>query len=142
MADRQLAEGMRVSIDFVLDEARVASFAETTGDDAPHHLDADFASGSALGGRVAHGALLIGFVSAASTQVLRGVAGHYVSTGFERIRFRAPVVFDDGARVTVAYEISVVDDATGNVEAVFEVRRDDGVVCCNGIHLMKRIGEK
>lgn len=142
MADHRLAPGMRVSLDFPLDEGRVSRFAEATGDDAPHHLDADFAAASALGGRVAHGALLIGFVSAASTQLLRSVRGHYVSTGFDRIRFRAPVVFDGGACVTVMYEIAVFDESAGNVEAAFEVRRDDGVLCCNGTHLMKRIGDE
>ena len=59
----------------------------------------------------AHGALMVGYMSTASTYVIahtrEGADETPVSLGYDRIRFLAPVYFGD--TVTVEYRISAID---------------------------------
>ena len=59
-----------------------------------------------LGHRVAHGALVVGYMSAASTRILEDFARPMVSMGYDRIRFIKPVFFGD--TLTITYEITGV----------------------------------
>ena len=55
------------------------------------------------GRRIAHGALALGFMSNTSTKILEGLAGTWVSYGYDRVRFPARLFIGD--TVTVDYEI-------------------------------------
>ena len=60
---------------------------------------------SSYGRRIAHGALLIGFMSTTSTLMIEksggvGAAETPVSLGYDRIRFLAPVFIGDTVTVT------------------------------------------
>jgi acyl dehydratase len=60
--------------------------------------------GGAYGGRVAHGTLLLGFMSAASANLY---LGRTVSLGYDRVRFVQPVFFGDTIRTE--YKIARYD---------------------------------
>jgi 3-hydroxybutyryl-CoA dehydratase len=82
-------------------EADIVLFAGVTGDQNPVHLNEDFAAGTVFKGRVAHGMLSVGFISAAIGTRLPGPGCIYLS---QTLRFRAPVRAGDTvtARVTVS----------------------------------------
>src|SRR5688572_1322728 len=75
-------------------------FAEATGDRNPVHLDEEIASRSQFGGRIAHGMLTAGFVSAAIASKLPGPGSIYMG---QTLRFTKPVKLGD--TVTVKLEV-------------------------------------
>jgi acyl dehydratase len=113
MSDFYLSIGQSVEFSKTVSETDVYLFAGVTGDFAPVHVDQKAMESSAYGQRIAHGALLVGFMSTTSTlMVARAKDVHSsgetaVSLGFDRIRFVAPVFFGDTVRVQ--YTISEVD---------------------------------
>jgi acyl dehydratase len=128
---------MRLEVPFVVDRFRVEAFAHASGDAARHHLDEDFAASSPLQGAVAHGVLLLGFVSAVSSMLLERVTAHYVTTGYDGVRFRRPVLLGD--HVTVRYEVVAADPVRGTSTSDFAILNGQGQACCIGRHLMKRL---
>jgi len=89
-------------------ESDINGFAGLTGDFAPPHMNAEFMKASPYGERVAHGALLVGFMSTASAQLAgRMIDAHPgitpMSVGYDRVRFTAPVLIGD--TITVTYEV-------------------------------------
>jgi acyl dehydratase/CBS domain-containing protein len=81
-----------------LDEGDVRAFARASGDENPVHLDADYAATTRFGGRIAHGVLTLGVVSAALARLPGLVI--YLS---QSVRFVAPVAVGD--RVTAVCEV-------------------------------------
>lgn len=85
-------------------EADVYGFAGITGDFSPIHVDEEFARATRFGGRIAHGALLVGFVSTVMGQMTaRLPAPGGVSYRYE-VTFRGPVRLGD--TVTTALTLS------------------------------------
>jgi 3-hydroxybutyryl-CoA dehydratase len=80
--------GMEASFAKTVTEADVVSFAEVTGDRNPVHLDPDFAAKSIFKGRIAHGMLTAGYISAVFGIELPGPGAIYVS---QTLNFKAPV---------------------------------------------------
>jgi len=84
-------------------ESDVYLFAGITGDLSPVHTDHEFMKrNSPFGERIAHGVLVLGFTSAASTIAAdRLMRAHgwksMASLGYDGIRFVAPVRIGDGA---------------------------------------------
>ena len=60
--------GHEVSFSKTVGETDVYLFAGITGDLAPNHVDAVYMAKSSYGRRIAHGALLIGYMSTTSTK--------------------------------------------------------------------------
>ncbi len=80
--------GMSASLEHTVTVTVIEMFGEATGDRNPLHFDDAYAAASQYGGRVAHGALLVGFVSAVLANKLPGPG----SVAREMsIRFRKPV---------------------------------------------------
>jgi len=76
---------------FLIDQARVDSFAQTTLDFSPTHVDVE---GSApLGGTTAHGMLLLSLLPALASAHVDLPAGCTIGLnyGFDRVRFITPV---------------------------------------------------
>ncbi|MDB5558058.1 MAG: MaoC-like dehydratase, partial [Enterovirga sp.] len=73
-------------------ESDVYLYSGITGDFSPNHVNHEFMKDSRYGERVAHGTLLVGFMSAASARLF---IGRTVSMGYDRIRFTGPVRFGD-----------------------------------------------
>ena len=79
---------------------QVELFAEATGDANPVHLDEEVAARSQFGGRIAHGMLTAGLVSAAIASDLPGPGSIYLG---QSLRFTRPVRIGD--TVTVKLEV-------------------------------------
>ena len=93
-------------------ESDVYQFAGITGDFAPNHIDEEYMRETQFGRRIAHGALLVGYMSTCSTRMAgkaaeQGVRGAPMSVGYDKIRFIAPVFFGD--TISFRYEISEID---------------------------------
>lgn len=93
--------GMTGSLAKVVTEADVVAFAELTGDRNPVHLDEAYAAGTLFKGRIAHGMLSAGLISAVFGTRLPGPGAIYIS---QTLNFKAPVRLGDTAtaKVTVA----------------------------------------
>ncbi|MCJ0765955.1 MaoC family dehydratase [Variovorax terrae] len=121
-------------------ESDVYLFAGITGDLAPNHVNEAFMKTSQFGRRVAHGVLLVGFMSTASTLLVaraleRGCGGTPVSLGYDRIRFLQPVFIGD--TVKVAYRIVEVDPARQRSRSAITVTNQDGAVVAVAEHVLK-----
>ncbi len=83
-------------------ETDVYMFAGVTGDFNPAHVNAHKMAGSKFGGRIAHGMLSGGLISAAIAMKLPGEGTIYLS---QELNFLAPVRFGD----TIKAEITVME---------------------------------
>jgi 3-hydroxybutyryl-CoA dehydratase len=93
-------------------ETDIYLFAGITGDFSVNHVNEQYMAQSKYGRRIAHGALLVGYMSTCSTRMIEqcgGTAGDEtpVSLGYDRVRFLAPVFIGD--TVTLTYTIAEVD---------------------------------
>lgn len=132
--------GEAVTFEKTVGETDVYLFAGVTGDFSGNHVSAAFMRSSKYGQRVAHGALLVGFMSTTSTRLIelclaRGFTGTPVSLGYDRVRFLAPVFFGDTIRVT--YKVIETDDARMRTRAAVEITNDRSTLVAVGEHLMK-----
>ena len=121
-------------------EADLLGFAEITGDHDPIHVDEAYAAKSRFGRRVAHGALVMGLLSATASMisqraVARGSRGVSVSLGYDRIRFLKPAFIED--RLTATYVVESVDAERGRSLAKVEVVNQHGELCLAGTHVMR-----
>ena len=82
----------------------LVAFAAVTGDDNPVHLDEAFAKTTSFGGRIAHGMLSAGYISAVIGTKLPGSGAIYLE---QTLRFRRPVRIGD--EVTARAEIAAID---------------------------------
>jgi acyl dehydratase len=119
--------------------ADIIAFAEISGDHDPVHVDEEFARKTAFGRCIAHGALVMGLLSATASMtsrrsVERGSPGTPVSSGYDRIRFTRPVFAGD--TLTARYTIEVVDDVAGRTRSKVEVLNQDGALCLVGTHIL------
>ena len=129
--------GKRVRFSKTVGESDVYLFAGITGDLDPNHVDEEFASGTMLGGRVAHGALLLGYTSAASTRVLEDFERPMVSVGYDKVRFLKPVRLGD--TITVDYVISGVVPERERILAQIEVTNQRGELVLIADHIMQLV---
>lgn len=92
--------GMTASFSKTVTDADIVMFAGVSGDTNPVHISQEFAEQTMFKGRIAHGILSAGFISAAFGTKLPGPGCIYLS---QNLRFRAPVKIGDTvtARVTV-----------------------------------------
>lgn len=80
----------------------VMAFATLTGDFNPVHVDEVAAAQTRFGGRIAHGMLTAGFISAAIAGKLPGPSSIYLS---QTLKFTAPVRIGD----TVTVQLMVLE---------------------------------
>ncbi|HEY0780702.1 MAG TPA: MaoC family dehydratase, partial [Gemmatirosa sp.] len=91
-------------------DADIAHFAAATGDRNPLHFDDTYAARTRFGGRVAHGMLSAGLISAAIANVLPGPGSAYRS---QTLAFKLPV--RPGDVVTVRLEVLELVEAKRRV---------------------------
>ncbi|OGP69381.1 MAG: enoyl-CoA hydratase [Deltaproteobacteria bacterium RBG_13_47_9] len=96
----ELKVGDSAQISKMITEEMINDFARATGDFNPIHLDQRYAEKTFFKGRIAHGALSIGLLSAILGNILPGYGTLYLS---QEVRFLAPVRIGDTliARVEV-----------------------------------------
>ncbi len=130
-----LSVGKRVTVRRTVAESDVYLFAGVSGDFHPNHVDEEYMRGTRYGRRVAHGALLVGLMSAASTKMVLGLPGTIVSYGYDRIRFPRPVFIGD--TVTVTYEIVERDVVARKAFARVTCANQRGDVVAAATHILK-----
>ena len=87
-----LQVGQSASMEKTVTDADVRAFGEATGDLNPLHLDEEYARRTIFRGRVAHGALSIGFISAVVGTKLPGEGTIFLTA---KTDFKAPVRIGD-----------------------------------------------
>jgi acyl dehydratase len=142
MADQlsRTVAGLVVSYTTTVRREEIARFAALSGDDYEAHTDAEAMAGSRFGGIIPHGALLVGYMSAAGTKAirearLRGSTTIPVSLGYDRLRFVAPVY--PGDMLTVTYSVRALDLERQRSVADIEVTNHSDTVVAVAEHLMK-----
>lgn len=125
--------GARVTTAKTVTETDVYLFAGITGDFCPNHVNEAYCRGTSLGRRIAHGALTVGYMSTASSELFKSVPIHVVSLGYDHVRFLKPVFFGD--TLTVDYEITAIDEAKRRTIARIEVRNQDMELVAVATHL-------
>jgi acyl dehydratase len=135
-----LKTGECVKFAKTIGESDVYMFAGITGDFAPNHVNEEVMKKSKYGRRIVHGALLIGFMSTASTLMVEKArantaASTPVSLGYDRIRFLQPVFFNE--TVCVTYTIRDVDLIRRRTRASIEIHNQDDVLVAVGEHILK-----
>jgi acyl dehydratase len=126
--------GHTVTFIKTVSESDVYGFAGITGDFAPNHVDEVFMAKSRYGGRIAHGVLLLGYTSTASTQMAALLGGHAVSLGYDRVRFLDGVRIGD--TVEVRYTLSSIDHEGSRASSVVELHVVDGPLCLVATHVL------
>jgi 3-hydroxybutyryl-CoA dehydratase len=111
-------------------EADVYLFSGITGDFSPNHVDEEYMKQGRYGERLAHGALLVGFISAASSRMR---VGRTVSLGYDRVRFTGPVRFGD--TITTKCEITELDRQKKRIFHQCTCINQRGEVVGSAIHL-------
>lgn len=98
MTIQDLAVGQSASTSKTISEADVYLFAGITGDLNPAHVNEAYASETMFGGRIAHGMLSAGLISAVIGMQLPGPGTIYVG---QDLKFLAPVRIGDTVTATV-----------------------------------------
>jgi 3-hydroxybutyryl-CoA dehydratase len=102
MKFEELTVGKSAEFSRTISESDVMTFAEVTGDFNPVHVDEAAAAKTRFGGRIAHGILSAGLVSAAIGNKLPGAGSIYLA---QTLRFTLPVRIGD----TITAKIAVTE---------------------------------
>jgi acyl dehydratase len=94
----EMTVGQSAEYSKVVTDEDVKLFAKVTGDFNPVHIDEEAAAKSRFGGRIAHGMLSGGLVSAAIANKLPGEGSIYLA---QTMRFTAPVRIGDTITVSL-----------------------------------------
>jgi 3-hydroxybutyryl-CoA dehydratase len=135
-----VAIGDTVKFSKTVGESDVYLFAGITGDFSGNHINEEYMRGSIFGQRIAHGALLIGFMSTTSTMMIarcieKGIEETPVSLGYDRIRFVKPVFIGD--TISVVYTIAGIDHEKRRSTARIEITNQGGEVVAVADHILK-----
>jgi 3-hydroxybutyryl-CoA dehydratase len=96
--------GDKATFSKTVSDKDIATFAEVTGDLNPLHLDEAYASKTRFKGRIAHGMLSAGFISAAlGTKLAPNAVVVYMS---QQMRFQRPVKAGD--TITANCEVTAI----------------------------------
>ena len=119
--------GEEATLTKLVNDDDIKAFAEISGDDNPVHMNDEYAKGTMFGGRIAHGILVAGLISAVLGTMLPGPGAIYLS---QQLRFLAPV--RPGDEVTARARVSEWDPVKGRVTLSTDVRNQDGVAVISG----------
>jgi 3-hydroxybutyryl-CoA dehydratase len=140
MSEFYVSVGDQVSFSKTVGEYDVYGFAGITGDFSGNHVDEEFMKRSVYGRRIAHGVLLVGYMSTCSTMMIAKARGPDsdetpVSLGYDRIRFLGAVFIGD--TITVTYRIAEVDPERRRSRSEIEVRNQHGELVAVAQHILK-----
>jgi acyl dehydratase len=132
--------GDRVTFAKTVGETDIYLFAGITGDFAANHVNEQTMARSKYGRRIAHGALLVGFMSTCSTMMIDKCHGSAkgetpVSLGYDRVRFLKPVFIGD--TLTLNYTIAEIDPVKRQSLADIEVTNQNGELVGVARHLLR-----
>lgn len=142
MSDFHVKIGDSVSFQKTVGESDIYLFAGITGDLSGNHVNDEYMRGSKYGRRIAHGALMIGFMSTCSTLMIDKSLARSgpidetpVSLGYDRIRFLGPVFINDTVKLT--YTVQEIDPVKRQSRSNIEVRNQHGDLVAVGTHIMR-----
>jgi 3-hydroxybutyryl-CoA dehydratase len=132
--------GDRVAFAKTVGESDVYGFAGITGDFSVNHVNEQYMAGSKYRHRIAHGALMVGFMSTCSTMMIEQCHGTSrdetpVSLGYDRVRFLAPVFIGDTVNLT--YVVCEVDPEKRQSLADIEVKNQRGERVAVARHILR-----
>jgi acyl dehydratase len=130
--------GQTATFSKTVSESDVYLFAGITGDLSPNHVNKAYMEKSSYGRLMAHGALMVGYMSTASTIAIahtREAPETAVSLGYDRVRFLKPVFLGD--TITVHYEITEVNPETKRSTAKIDITNQDGELVAVAQHILK-----
>ena len=115
--------GMTRSLSKTVSDRMIELFAEVSSDRTPVHLDDAYAQDTIFEGRIAHGMLTAGLISAVIGEQLPGHGTVYLS---QTLKFMAPV--RPGDRVTASVSVAAIDHSRRRVTLDCACRVGDRVV--------------
>ena len=143
MTDFYLKIGDTTSFTKTVSESDVYQFAGITGDFSPNHVNKAYMEKSSYGRLMAHGALIVGFMSTVSTQIIahsREAGETPVSVGYDKVRFLKPVFLGD--TITVAYTVSEIDVVRRRSTAGIEVTNQNDELVAVASHILQWVPNK
>ncbi|MGV8982277.1 MaoC family dehydratase [Clostridium sp.] len=125
---KEINLGDKESFEKTISEADVYLYAGITGDLNPAHINQREAETTMFKGRIAHGMLTAGFISAVLGMKLPGPGTIYLG---QELKFTAPVRFGD----TIKAEVEVIEmfDAKNIIKLNTICTNQDGVVVLKGV---------
>ncbi|MBU3178294.1 MaoC family dehydratase [Clostridium estertheticum] len=125
---KELNIGDKDSFEKTISESDVYLYAGITGDLNPAHINQREAETTVFKGRIAHGMLTAGFVSAVLGMKLPGPGTIYLG---QELRFTAPVRFGD----TIKAEVEVIEkfDVKNIMKLSTICTNQDGIVVLKGV---------
>ena len=119
--------GDKASMAKTVTEFDVYSFAGVTGDFNPVHINDEFAKTTMFKGRIAHGMISAGFISAVIGTALPGANTIYLG---QELQFKAPVKIGDTLTATV--EVLEKIEAKSRLILRTTVTNQDGILVTDG----------
>lgn len=119
--------GASASLTKTFSDEDVRSFAEISGDKNPVHLDEEYAASTQFKGRLVHGILTAGLISAVLGLELPGPGSIYLS---QSINFRAPVFIGD--TITATATVLKIRESKNIVTLETVCKNQDDVIVLKG----------
>ena len=137
--------GDTVSFAKTVGESDIYMFAGITGDFSVNHINERYMARTKFGRRIAHGALMIGYMSTCSTMMIDKCQGLTrdetpVSLGYDRVRFLAPVFIGD--TVTVTYTIAEIDAQKRQSVSDISVTNQNGTLIAVARHILRWVANE
>ena len=114
----QLQPGMSASTAKTITDADIVLFAAVSTDVNPAHLNEEYCKTTPFGGRIAHGMLSAGFISAVLANQLPGPGTIYLS---QTLRFKAPVRPGDTVKATLTVKEVIAEKNRVTLDTVCTV---------------------
>jgi 3-hydroxybutyryl-CoA dehydratase len=127
--------GDNVAIEKTISESDVYQFAGICGDFSPNHINERYMKSTRFGTRIAQGALVVGFTSAAAAMFGIKYRIDGVSAGYDKLRFVAPVFFGD--TILVRYEVTRIEVERDRIYASLTVTNQRNEVVLVGEHVLR-----
>jgi 3-hydroxybutyryl-CoA dehydratase len=115
----ELSVGMSAEFAKTITEADILLFGAASGDNQAVHFDEEYAAKTMFKGRIAHGILAAGVISAALGNRLPGPGTVYLG---QTLKFKAPVRAGDTVRARVTIKDIVPEKKRITLETVASVR--------------------
>ena len=114
----ELSEGMNLpEVQRIVTQQNINLYAEASQDFNPIHIDEDFAKKTPLGGTIAHGMLILAYVS----QMMTAAFGRsWLAGGKLNVRFKTPA--RPGDTLTVSGKVRKLDKKNGQTLVNCDVR--------------------
>lgn len=117
------------TIERKITQQRIERYAHAAGDFNPIHLDEEFAATTQFGGTIAHGMMVIAFISEMMT---RAYGDSWSSTGKLKLRLRAPSYPGDTLTAHGQVKSVEIEDGQTVIRCGVGVTNQDGGVVISG----------